>query len=70
MTSFSCMEHQRLSVHVQQSRISDFIENAPEEGLRIHKVASALLFLLSQVFIPVLFPPLAAHGMNLTKYVL
>ena len=28
----------------------------------MHKVTSALCLLLSQVFIPVLFPPLAAHG--------
>ena len=42
---------------------SDFVEDDPEEGfLQMHKVASALLFLLSQVFNPVLFPPLAAHG--------
>ena len=28
----------------------------------MHKVTSALCLLLSQVFIPVLFPPQAAHG--------
>ena len=30
--------------------------------LQMHKVTSALCLLLSQVFIPVLFPPQAAHG--------
>ena len=37
--------------------------NNLEEGfLQMHKVTSALRLLLSQVFIPVLFPPQAAHG--------
>ena len=37
-------------------------DNLEEGFLRIHKVTFAPCFLLSQVFNPVLFPPLAAHG--------
>ena len=37
-------------------------DNLEEGFLQMHKVTSALCLLLSQVFIPVLFPPLAAHG--------
>ena len=37
-------------------------DNLEEGFLQMHKVTSALCLLLSQVFIPVLFPPQAAHG--------
>ena len=46
-----------------RSAFSDFVEDDLKEGfLQMHKVTSALCLLLSQVFIPVLFPPQAAHG--------
>ena len=37
-------------------------DNLEEGFLQMHKVTSALCLPLSRVFIPVLFPPLAAHG--------
>ena len=39
-------------------------DNLEEGFLQMHKVTSALCLLLSQVFIPVLFPPQAAHGVE------